>query len=248
MIHRYFASHAGRYHRRLVRLGAPGIAGTAANRWCPSLCLFVRRLRAGRPRRTDGDSAAQAADRHGAPAGRAHDAGPAVVAVAARRSGDGRATPESRLRTFALAGLGVLVLQIALGGWTSSNYAAVACPDFPTCQQFVVAAHGFPRRLRAVARSGHRLRGRRARQPGARGHSLHASAGRAGRGPELAWPGSAGGAALRRGTADNGAASAAVLAVLLQISHRHRHRALAACRCLSRHCTMPARRFLVIAS
>jgi heme a synthase len=27
-----------------------------------------------------------------------------------------------------------LALQIALGGWTSSNYAAVACPDLPTCQ------------------------------------------------------------------------------------------------------------------
>jgi cytochrome c oxidase assembly protein subunit 15 len=27
-----------------------------------------------------------------------------------------------------------LVLQIALGGWTSANYAALACPDFPTCQ------------------------------------------------------------------------------------------------------------------
>ena len=28
----------------------------------------------------------------------------------------------------------VLALQISLGGWTSSNYAALACPDFPTCQ------------------------------------------------------------------------------------------------------------------
>jgi cytochrome c oxidase assembly protein subunit 15 len=28
----------------------------------------------------------------------------------------------------------VLALQIVLGGWTSSNYAALACPDFPTCQ------------------------------------------------------------------------------------------------------------------
>lgn len=28
----------------------------------------------------------------------------------------------------------VLVVQIALGGWTSANYAALACPDFPTCQ------------------------------------------------------------------------------------------------------------------
>src|SRR5260370_18139038 len=35
------------------------------------------------------------------------------------------------LALFALIALGV---QIALGGWTSSNYAAVACPDFPTCQ------------------------------------------------------------------------------------------------------------------
>jgi cytochrome c oxidase assembly protein subunit 15 len=44
--------------------------------------------------------------------------------------------PVSRiaLRTLALAGLVVLALQIALGGWTSSNYAALACPDFPTCQ------------------------------------------------------------------------------------------------------------------
>ncbi len=35
---------------------------------------------------------------------------------------------------WALLGLLVLVGQIALGGWTSSNYAALACPDFPTCQ------------------------------------------------------------------------------------------------------------------
>lgn len=40
----------------------------------------------------------------------------------------------SRLRTLAGVGLAVLALQIVLGGWTSSNYAALACPDFPTCQ------------------------------------------------------------------------------------------------------------------
>jgi cytochrome c oxidase assembly protein subunit 15 len=34
----------------------------------------------------------------------------------------------------ALACLVVLILQIALGGWTSSNYAALACPDIPLCQ------------------------------------------------------------------------------------------------------------------
>jgi heme a synthase len=38
------------------------------------------------------------------------------------------------LRKVAAAALVVLALQIALGGWTSSNYAALACPDFPTCQ------------------------------------------------------------------------------------------------------------------
>jgi cytochrome c oxidase assembly protein subunit 15 len=37
-------------------------------------------------------------------------------------------------RRFALSALVVLAVQIALGGWTSSNYAAFACPDFPTCQ------------------------------------------------------------------------------------------------------------------
>jgi cytochrome c oxidase assembly protein subunit 15 len=52
-------------------------------------------------------------------------------------------TPQSRepsagelgLRKIALLGVAALALQIALGGWTSSNYAAVACPDLPTCQQ-----------------------------------------------------------------------------------------------------------------
>ena len=33
----------------------------------------------------------------------------------------------------ALIALIVLICQIALGGWTSSNYAALACPDLPTC-------------------------------------------------------------------------------------------------------------------
>jgi cytochrome c oxidase assembly protein subunit 15 len=35
---------------------------------------------------------------------------------------------------LAVVGLIALGVQIALGGWTSSNYAAVACPDFPKCQ------------------------------------------------------------------------------------------------------------------
>lgn len=39
-----------------------------------------------------------------------------------------------RLPALALAGLVLLGVQITLGGWTSTNYAALACPDFPTCQ------------------------------------------------------------------------------------------------------------------
>ncbi len=42
-------------------------------------------------------------------------------------------TRSHRAPALAVAGLIVLVLQIALGGWTSSNYAALACPDLPTC-------------------------------------------------------------------------------------------------------------------
>ncbi len=38
------------------------------------------------------------------------------------------------LRWMARAGLVLLIMQIALGGWTSTNYAALACPDLPTCQ------------------------------------------------------------------------------------------------------------------
>lgn len=38
------------------------------------------------------------------------------------------------LRPYAWVALAVLMVQIALGGWTSTNYAALACPDAPTCQ------------------------------------------------------------------------------------------------------------------
>lgn len=49
-----------------------------------------------------------------------------------RRFSDNQAPPG--LRRLAAAALAVVVVQIALGGWTSANYAALACPDFPQCQ------------------------------------------------------------------------------------------------------------------
>ena len=46
-------------------------------------------------------------------------------------------TGTALLRRLILLALGVLALQIALGGWTSSNYAALACGnDFPKCLGF----------------------------------------------------------------------------------------------------------------
>ena len=46
------------------------------------------------------------------------------------------APPDStaaRLRPWSAGALAILVCQIALGGWVSANYAALACPDFPAC-------------------------------------------------------------------------------------------------------------------
>ena len=39
-----------------------------------------------------------------------------------------------RTRQIALLALLALALQLALGGWTSSHYAAAGCPDLPKCQ------------------------------------------------------------------------------------------------------------------
>lgn len=53
----------------------------------------------------------------------------------------------ARLRVAAVIGLALLVMQIALGGWVSTNYAALACTDFPLCHGAVVPPmdyeHGF---------------------------------------------------------------------------------------------------------
>lgn len=38
-----------------------------------------------------------------------------------------------RMRVPIIAAITVLMMQIALGGWTSANYAALACPDVPMC-------------------------------------------------------------------------------------------------------------------
>ncbi|HUW25725.1 MAG TPA: COX15/CtaA family protein [Gallionella sp.] len=51
------------------------------------------------------------------------------------------------LRLPAVLAMALLTLQIALGGWVSSNYAALACTDFPLCQGMLLPpmdfTHGF---------------------------------------------------------------------------------------------------------
>ena len=45
-----------------------------------------------------------------------------------------RLAEAAKLRTLVIIGLVLLAIQIALGGWTSANYAALACgTDFPKC-------------------------------------------------------------------------------------------------------------------
>jgi cytochrome c oxidase assembly protein subunit 15 len=43
----------------------------------------------------------------------------------------------------ALFGLALLVLQIALGGWVSTNYAVLACTDFPLCNGALIPPMNF---------------------------------------------------------------------------------------------------------
>lgn len=55
------------------------------------------------------------------------------VSVGRASAGSDRSVFDNRLRLAAAAGFVLLIAQIALGGWTSTNYAALACTDFPSC-------------------------------------------------------------------------------------------------------------------
>ena len=56
-----------------------------------------------------------------------------LMAQAVRYEGAASRPIPSALRSGLWWGFGLLWLQIALGGWVSTNYAVLACPDFPTC-------------------------------------------------------------------------------------------------------------------
>ena len=62
----------------------------------------------------------------------------------AQSLGDQPVVPlHSTTRLLVLATFALLWLQIALGGWVSTNYAVLACTDFPTCQQSLWPAMDF---------------------------------------------------------------------------------------------------------
>ena len=56
-------------------------------------------------------------------------------------------TPVRGVRVLAAVGAAVTALQIALGGWVSTNYATLACNDYPLCGGQVIPemdfGHGF---------------------------------------------------------------------------------------------------------
>jgi len=64
------------------------------------------------------------------------------------------------MRLFIRGALVVLLLQIFLGGWTSTNYAALACTDFPTCHGEWIPAMDFANAFHWVRELGEDLNGK----------------------------------------------------------------------------------------
>lgn len=63
--------------------------------------------------------------------------------------------PKARsVRGLAVAALVVLCVQIALGGWVSTNYAALACPDLPLCRGTLVPSMDFANAFHVVRELG----------------------------------------------------------------------------------------------
>ncbi|MFC7419095.1 heme A synthase [Iodobacter arcticus] len=65
-------------------------------------------------------------------------------------------TPQlpSHLRPILIISLIAIVLQIALGGWVSTNYAALACNGFPSCQGSFAAPAGLSEAMQPIRQLG----------------------------------------------------------------------------------------------
>ena len=75
-----------------------------------------------------------------------------LALLLARQPGSGklgeRIIASPPLKAFAAVATLVLFAQIVLGGWTSTNYAALACVDLPTCNGKLVPEMDFANALR----------------------------------------------------------------------------------------------------
>ncbi len=63
------------------------------------------------------------------------------------------------VRRLAVIALGVVIVQIALGGWVSTNYAALACPDLPLCRGQVVPPMDFANAFHVLRELGQTAQG-----------------------------------------------------------------------------------------
>ncbi|WP_432723403.1 COX15/CtaA family protein [Jeongeupia wiesaeckerbachi] len=72
----------------------------------------------------------------------------ALLAALAARSTLPPLRPQRGLTLFATTALLLCIAQIALGGWVSSNYAALACNGFPACQGGFLPPPGLAEALR----------------------------------------------------------------------------------------------------
>lgn len=63
------------------------------------------------------------------------------------------------IRPLAVTGLILIALQVFLGGWTSSNYAALICPDFPLCRGQVMPGLNFKEAFNFFMPVGHNFQG-----------------------------------------------------------------------------------------
>ena len=64
-----------------------------------------------------------------------------------------------KIRIPAMLALAAVVVQIALGGWVSANYAALACPDLPGCRGEAVPPMNFADAFHVVRELGHTAAG-----------------------------------------------------------------------------------------
>jgi cytochrome c oxidase assembly protein subunit 15 len=79
--------------------------------------------------------------------------------LALRASAARRVPAGNGMVTAARVGLALLVVQIALGGWTSTNYAALACTDFPACHGSLWPAADYANAFHVVRELGQTAQG-----------------------------------------------------------------------------------------